>query len=70
MNGEILSLDTAAKLARYDKTIDFLKDKIKQENPKGLSNIEFYKNNSDIKVFRYYAYKEILDMLEGKSNER
>lgn len=70
MNSELLSLDTAAKVARYDKTINYLKEKIKQENPKGLSNGEFYRNNSDIKVFRYYAYKEILDILESKSNER
>lgn len=70
MNSEILSLDTAAKVARYDKTVNYLKEKIKRENPKGLSNSEFYKNNSDIKVFRYYAYKEILNMLEGENNER
>lgn len=70
MNSELLSLDTAAKLARYDKTIDYLKAKIKQENPKELSNSEFYKNNSDIKAFRYYAYKEILNVLEGDDDKK
>lgn len=64
MSSELLSLDTAAKLARYDKTIEYLKEQIKQCD----YQVNIIGNYQYICYWR--AYEEILKLLEGQGRTK
>lgn len=68
MNSEILSLDTAAKLARYDKTIEYINRII--TNGKTALDKEWDEDTKGYILARIFMCQEILNVLEGKSNER
>lgn len=63
MKGEILSLEKTKKLARYDKTIEYLKEQIKECN----YQVNIVGNYQYICYWR--AYEEILKMLEVQNEQ-
>jgi hypothetical protein len=65
MNKEILSLETTAKLARYDKTIEYIKERIKiYEEIYNRNNATLY--NKEIAKKKLELLIMILKTLEGK----
>lgn len=68
MNSEILSLDTAAKLARYDKTIEYINKII--ANEKTALDKEWDEDTKGYILARIFMCQEILNVMEGESNDR
>lgn len=65
MEGELLSLETAAKLARYDKTIKYIKERINiYEEIYTKNNVTIY--NKEIAKKKLELLIMILKTLEGK----
>ncbi len=65
MNKEILSLETTAKLARYDKTVKYVKERIKiYESIYFRSETSVY--NKEIAKKKLELLIMILKTLEGK----
>ena len=67
MNKEVLSLETAEKLAKYEKTIEFLKNKI-EKLEKSITKTPEYMAATFLKKEKA-KYEEVLIMLEVR-NER
>lgn len=65
MKSEILSLDTAAKLSRYDKAIKYLKETI--VNGAKAFVEEWDEDTKGYILARIYMCKEILKILEVKN---
>jgi len=73
MNGELLSIETAQKLARMDKAIENLEKSIVAIDEK-IKNQDYGENYiNDYRKARLRAIrmkcKEILDILRGEDNE-
>lgn len=64
MNGELLSLDTAGKVARYGKTVEFINETI--TNGKRALNKEWDEDTKGYILARIFMCQEILSVLEGK----
>lgn len=66
MNSEFLSIETASKLAKYDKAIKYLKEKIEEDNKLYR---EYDKNQiaQDYVKIDQMALKKVLNILEGKN---
>lgn len=63
MNGEMLSLESAAKLQRYEKAIKYIKEKIQSDEELYNAN----ENNSFVQELaktHKFALKEVLEILE------
>lgn len=68
MNSELLSLDTAAKLARYDKAIEFI-NKIITNGKKALDE-EWDEDTKGYILARIFMCQEILKLLEGEDDKK
>ena len=65
MKSELLRIDTAAKLVRYDKAIKYIKEIIANGEKEFVE--EWDEDTKGYILSRIYMCKEILDVLEGNN---
>lgn len=68
MKSELLSIDTAAKLVRYDKAIKYIKEIIANGEKEFVE--EWDEDTKGYILSRIYMCKEILDVLEGNNENQ
>lgn len=68
MNNELLSIETAVKLARYDKAVKYIKEKIEEDK-------KLYKEYDKNPIAKDYvkidqmALMKVLNILEGNNEQ-